>query len=96
MTGSAASPESITADLAELSPRIDLERLWLWIPGSRPSAAPRNDEIKIRSRGAIFCRRCRLANFFAPRMSLSRRSGDFGFFLSLAGKAERKRNAGRR
>jgi hypothetical protein len=45
--------------------------------------APRNDETKIRSRGAIFCRRCRLANFFAPRMSLSRRSGDFGFFLSL-------------
>ena len=27
--------------------------------------APRNDKIKIRSRGAIFCRRCRLANCFA-------------------------------
>jgi len=40
MTGSAASPESITADLAELSPRVDLECLWLWIPGSRLRRAP--------------------------------------------------------
>ena len=48
-------------------------------------------EVKInhRSRGAIFCRRCRLANCFAPRMSLSRRSGDFGFFLSLPWKREK-------
>jgi hypothetical protein len=55
----AASPESITADLAELSPRVDLECRRLWIPGSRPSAAPRNDEIKIRSRDAL---RPRFAN----------------------------------